>query len=229
MASRQKLIDCAMRLLKSSDSDARKLSIEIAEDYRKATGPLGVYNRAGKFSELRQRLRKEVKDARNLAQFVNAATAAAEVAITHLLRVRNLAEVDQQKIDGSVWQRRELVRDLKQFADNTDMLIAELPWPKGGDWDLAKAHLGSPNRWLVNRCLQVFFRYGDTQGIRPLSTKQGKQGSPFGDYVKAIYEFATGKCPEGAGVGLEKTINQVARAWRKREKRSAILTTTPPK
>jgi hypothetical protein len=228
MASQQKLIDCAMRLLKSSDNDARKLSIEIAEDYRKATGPLGVYNRTGTFSELRQRLRKEVKDARNLAHFVNAGTVAAEVAITHLLRVKNPAEVDQQKIDDAIWQRHELVRDLKQFVDNTDRLIAELPWPKGGDWDLAKAHLGSPNRWLVNRCLQVFFRYSDPQGIRPLSTKQGKQGSPFGDYVGAIYKLGTGEEPWGEGVGLAKIIDEVARAWRKRE-RSGILTTTHPK
>ena len=228
MASRQKLIDCAMRLLKSSDSDARKLSIEIADDYREATGPLGIYNRTGTFSELRRRLKKEAKDARNLAQFVNEATVAAEVAITHLLRVKNPAEVDQQKIDDAVWRRHELVRDLKQFADSTDRLIEGLPWPKGGDWNLAKAHLGPPNRWLVGRCLQVFFRYGDTRGIRPLSAKQGKQGSPFGDYVGAIYKLSTGEEPWVEGVGLAKIIDEVARAWRKRE-RSAILTTTHPK
>lgn len=102
---RQEIIDTAMRALKSSDSDALKLSMEIADYYSEATGPRGVYNRSGTFSELRERLKKEVKDAQNLAQYVNATTFAAEVAITHLPRGKNPTEVDQQKLDDAVCQR----------------------------------------------------------------------------------------------------------------------------
>jgi hypothetical protein len=219
MKTRRELIDTAMRALKSSNDDALEWSKQIAEDYREATGPQGVYNRAGTFKELRQRLRKEAKDARDLAQYVNAATVAVEVAITHSPRVKNPAEVDQQKIDDVVWRRHKLVRDLEQFADNTDKLIAEPIWPKGGDWDLAKAHLGSPKQWLVGRCLKVFFRYGNIEGIRTLSAKHG---SPFGDYVRAIYELATGDEPDKKGVGLDKIIDNTAHTWRRNERRKIL-------
>jgi hypothetical protein len=154
---RRELVEAAMRALNSSNPRARRWSISIAAKYRRMIGPRGVYNRTGTFKELRQRLIKEAKEARYLARYVNAATVAVEVAITHSPRVKNPTEVDQQKIDDVVWRRHELVRDLIQFADNTDKLIAEPIWPKGGKWNLAKAHLVRPSNGWYNNASESFF------------------------------------------------------------------------
>jgi hypothetical protein len=128
---------------------------------------------------------------------------------------------------SSTWQeghdalsrRYELGSKLVQHAGEAERLINELPWPKGGDWDLAKAHFGPPKRWLVGECVRVFFHHGDARDIKATGSKGG---SPFEDYVGAVYELATGKSPWDKGVGLEKVIDKAARGYRQNERRKIL-------
>jgi hypothetical protein len=56
------------------------------------------------------------------------------------------------------------------------------------------------------------FHYGKADEI------SAKSGSRFGDYVRAIYEVATGEDSGAAGVGLDKIIDEVARKWSQERK-----------
>jgi hypothetical protein len=208
-AQRQRLVNEAMQALNSSDSRARRWSIALAARYRRMIAPCGVYSRAAKFSELREALKKEGENARELALRILTITGQTQTALSYLLRP------DQQKIDNAIWRRYEIGQDLKLYADEVERLVKLTSWPKGGDLNLAKTHLGSPKQWLVGQCLKVFFQHSDTGGIRPLVSKDG---SPFGDYVGAIYELGTGEEPWVQGVGLSKIIDNFARQWRRNTK-----------
>jgi hypothetical protein len=212
---RLELVDEAMRALRSQDCRARRWSISLAARYRRMTGPPGVYTNAAKFSELRQVLRSQWERAKELARDIRNTTAKTEVALRFLLRPSNGYLIDQTKIDEVTWRRREIANQLESFAAEVNDLVLLPSWPQGGQLNLAKAALGAPKQWLVHECLIVFWHYGDRTGIRPLSSKEG---SPFGDYVGAVYELGTGEDPWDENVGLDKVVNEFARQWRRNEK-----------
>jgi hypothetical protein len=224
---RRELVEEAMKALSCENPRARRWSIALAARYRRMIGPKGVYNRAAKFSELRQALKKEAEGAKELARRIAVITGRTQTALNYLYRpILPGHLIDQQAIDDIIWRRYEIARDLDLYADQIDQLVKRDSWPKGGDLDLAKTYLGPPKRWLVGECLTCFFHHADIRGIRPLSSAHG---SPFGDYVCAIYELGTGEDPLGSSVGLTKIIDHIARQWRRNEKRSnPDLTITRP-
>jgi hypothetical protein len=180
------------------------------------TSPTGVYNRAETFSGIRQALKAEGDRARELARRLTVLTSRMEVVLARL-------STWQEGYDA-LTRRYELGSKLDQHAREVERLINDLPWPKGGAGDLAKAHFGPPKRWLVGECIKVFFHHGDTHDIKPTGSKGG---SSFEDYIGAVYELATGKFPWGKGVGLDKVIDTAAREYRQKGA-PKNFTVTPP-
>jgi hypothetical protein len=170
---------------------------------------------------LREAVKKEGENALELALRMTALTTRMQAALPGLLRGES-----HQTIEDLIFRRYEVANSLKLHAEELDRLMKLPSWPKGGDWDLAKAHFGPPKRWLVDQCLKVFFHanHSDMCGIRPLASKDG---SPFGDYVGAIYELGTGEVPWAEGVGLGKIIDNTARQWRKNTKLSNRISPQP--
>jgi hypothetical protein len=196
---RRALIDEAMRALRSRDPAARQWSMEVADTYRQR-----VRYRAPRFSELRRLLGKEAGSARELALLMDDTTAMMGPAL-HFLRGGECPQ-------DAIFQRHEVSRDLKLHADEIERLMNLSTWPRGGDWDLAKAYFGPPKLWLAWQGIRAFFHYGDPREIKPMSVKNG---SRYGDYVGAIYELSTDECPWDKGVGLDKIIDKAAREWRR--------------
>jgi hypothetical protein len=208
-AERREFADAAMRALGSSNSRARRWTISLAARYRRMTSPLGVYKRAAKFSDWRQQLRAQAAAADKLAERMIALTPNMRVVFPYLLGER-------QSHDEAIWRRYELTRGLREHADEVRRLLKSSRWPKGGKLDLAKVYLGPAKQWLVQGAIKVFFHHGNINEIKPMS---GRTGSRLGDYVGAVYHLATGSEPWAEGVGLDKIVNQVARAYRRREMR----------
>jgi hypothetical protein len=199
-------IDDAMDALGVADPSALGWSQALADNYRREVGPNG-YLRKQKFADLRKSLRKEVEDIRRLASRMEQKTDDLWDAI-HYVRSRRPVQ------DGERFRRWEIITALRHHADEIEGLM-KLSWPQGGAMDVRKAVYGPPKVRLVWKCLQVFFCYGKADEI------SAKRESRFGDYVKAVYEIATGQDSEGRGVGLDKIINEVAREWRQGRKRAA--------
>jgi hypothetical protein len=195
-------VDDAIQALGVTDPHAREWSETIVRDHRAAVVN-GEYKHRVKFQDLRRALREEAAAMRALAKRMGRQSEPLQV----------LLECFQggASQELAIYRRRwDVVGHLEAYAKEITALD-RLAWPKGGRGDLVKARYGSPNPWLVRRCIQVFFRYRK-EDISAAAM------SPFRDYVHAIYEAATGKAAETPGNGLNKAIDTEVREFRRRQK-----------
>jgi hypothetical protein len=194
-------IDDAIEALGVADPHAREWSEDIVRDYRAAvTG--GQYKHKVKFQDLRQALREEAATMLGLAKRMKRQTEPLQALLEHFQR-----GVSQE---AAIYHRRVgLIERLDAYVAELAALDDDSRWPKGGRGDLLKTRFRSPTTWLVQRCIQVFFRYRKEE-------ISAAPRSPFRDYVHAIYEAATGEAAETPGNGLNKAIDAEVREFNRR-------------
>ena len=208
---RSGLVNAALTALgKPNCCMARRWTIATSVRYRQMVGPNGVYNRTMRFGELHNRIKRESDAALKLARRMDQVSTRMRYALRKMYGVN-----EETRIEREIGERIELARMLDHHVEQNKKL--EPLWPKGGPVTLAKDHFGSDKKWLVQECHKVFFRHGDCDGIRACSSTKG---SPFAEYIGAVYGLATGQDPWAKSVGLSTEIDKFARVFRKRVRES---------
>lgn len=222
---RSELLTEALSLLRVPDDrkeNARAWVKVVAENFKRNRSE---QRSAPRLADIKRRLPKAVRQARELADFLGDFPYLVRVASGYDLldimadledergrpkhpKILRLLESDARGLP------RDLGAMLLEFADLTEPLVERWPADTGHERDLFAMFTGSPKEVLAVECWELFdwFRPGEATGTVP-----GRVGRSAGDYhrlMETVYELATGKEADEDRAGLERYTKKVAKFCR---------------